>query len=135
MVFGLHVGVGTVSCTLGIAIMLCVLMQVFTTKQWAILMVQSYPYLGIMETHLEVVAAERGEASRADLLASAQTNTLAAEWRHLNNYLEVIASTNSHEYIPLAVTEQVQPAQSIYPGTAGMSFAAEAALGLNLQFV
>lgn len=88
-----------------------------------------------METHLEVVAAERGEASRADLLASAQTNTLAAEWCHLNNYLEVIASKNSHDYIPLSVTEQVQPAQSIYPGTAGMSFAAEAALGLNLQFV
>ena len=108
----------------------CVVVQVFTTKQWAVLMVQSYPYLGVMETHLEVVAAERGEASRADLLASAQTNTLAAEWRHLNNYLELIASKNSHDYIPLAVTGQVQPAQSMHP--AGMSFAAEAALGLNL---
>ena len=87
-----------------------------------------------METHLEVVAAERGEASRADLLASAQTNTLAAEWCHLNNYLELIASRSSHDYIPLAVTAQVQPAQSIHPSTASMSFAAEAALGFNLQF-
>ena len=112
-------------------------MQVYTTKQWAILMVQSYPYLPIMETHLEVVAADRGEPSRADLLASAQTNTLAAEWRHLNNYLEIIASKNSHDFIPLALTEQIQPAQSVYPVTSGMSFAAEAAvnLGLNLQYV
>lgn len=113
----------------------CIVVQVYTTKQWAVLMVQSYPYLAVMETHLEVVAAERGEASRADLLASAQTNTLAAEWRHLNNYLEIIASRNSHDYIPLAVTEQVQPAQSNHPGTSGMSFAAEAAMGLNLQYV
>ena len=108
------------------------MVQVFTTKQWAVLMVQSYPYLGVMETHMEVVAAERGFASRADLLASARTNTLAAEWRQLNNYLELIASRNCHDYIPLAVTEQVQPAQFIHPGTAEMSFAAEAAMGLNL---
>ena len=98
------------------------------------MMVQSYPYLGVMETHLEVMAADRGEPSRADLLASAQTNTLAAEWRHLNKYLEIIASKNSHDYIPLSQMEQIQPAQSVFPGTAGMSFAAEAALNLNLQY-
>ncbi|KAL3139121.1 hypothetical protein ABBQ32_005913 [Trebouxia sp. C0010 RCD-2024] len=106
---------------------------VYTTKQWAILMVQSYPYLGVMETHLEVMAADRGEPSRAELLASAQTNTLAAEWRHLNNYLEGIASKNSHDYIPFAMSQQVQPAQSVYAATADMSLAAEAAL--NLQYV
>ena len=111
------------------------LTQVFTTKQWAILMVQSYPYLAVMETHLEVIAAQRGEPCRADLLASAQTNTMAAEWRHLNNYLEIIASRTSHEYIPLSVTQEIQASQSMYPTTPGMSFAAEAALGLNLKFL
>lgn len=110
-------------------------MQVYTTKQWAILMVQSYPYLGVMETHLEVMAADRGEPSRAELLASSQPNTLAAEWRHLNNYLESIASKNSHDYIPFGMGEQVQPVQSVYPATAGTSFAAEPASGMNLLYL
>ena len=87
-----------------------------------------------METHLEVMAADRGEPSRADLLASAQTNTLAAEWRHLNKYLEIIASKNSHDYIPLAWTDQMlPPVQPAFPGAAGLSLAAEAAYDLNLQ--
>lgn len=111
----------------------CMAMQVYTTKQWAILMVQSYPYLGVMETHLEVMAADRGEPTRGELLAAAQTNTLAAEWRHLNNYLESIASKNSHDYIPFAMSQQVQPAQSVYAAPADMSLAAEVAI--NLQYV
>ena len=98
-------------------------------------MVQSYPYLGVMETHLEVMAADRGEPCRAELLASAQANTLAAEWRHLNNYLESIASKNSHDYIPFAMSEQVQAAPSVYAATAGLSFVAEAAINMDLQYV
>ncbi len=89
------------------------------------MVVQSYPYLPILETHLETMAADRGEASRAELLASAQTNTLAAEWRHLNKYLEVIASTKSHDYIPLSE----KPVKSLHP--AGMSFGTEAAVNLH----
>lgn len=80
--------------------MLC-LLQVLTTNQWAILIVQSYPYLPILETHFEAIAAEGGAPSKAQILAAAQSNPMAAEWRHLNKYLESIASRNSDEHIPL----------------------------------
>lgn len=100
---------------------------VYTTKQWAIMIVQSYPYLPTLEFHFEIIAAERGEPSRAELVANAQTNTMAAEWRHLNKYLEVIASSKTHDYIPLSE----KPVKSLYPADASMSFGAEAALNLH----
>ena len=103
------------------------MLQVYTTKQWAIMIVQSYPYLPTLEFHFETIAAERGEPSRAELLAHAQTNTMAAEWRHLNKYLEVIASSKTHDYIPLSE----KPVKSLYPADASMSFGAEAALNLH----
>lgn len=90
-------------------------------------MVQSYPYLPIMETHYEVMAAERGEPSRAELLAKAQSDPMLAEWRHLNKYLEVVASANTHDYIPLSE----KPVKSLYPAGASMSFGAEAAVNLH----
>ena len=77
-------------------------LQVYTTRQWAIMVVQSYPYLPILETHLETMAADRGEPSKAKLLAIASGNYMAAEWRHLNKYLEVTASAKSHDYIPFS---------------------------------
>ena len=101
--------------------------QVYTTKQWAIMIVQSYPHLPTLEFHFETMASERGEPSRAELLANAQTNTMAAEWRHLNKYLEVIASSKTHDYIPLSE----KPVKSLYPADASMSFGAEAALNLH----
>lgn len=76
-------------------------LQVFTIKQWAILIVQSYPYLPILETHFEAMASEAGAPSKAQIVAAAQTNPMAAEWRHVNKYLENIASMNCNEYIPL----------------------------------
>ena len=85
------------------------MLQVYTTKQWAIVVVQSYPYLPVLETHLETMALDRGEPSRAELLGIATGNYMAAEWRHLNKYLEVIASTKSHDYIPFS-DRPVQPA-------------------------
>ncbi len=103
------------------------MLQVYTTKQWAIMIVQSYPYLPTLEFHFETMASERGEPSRAELLANAQTNTMAAEWRHLNKYLEVIASSKTHDYIPLSE----KPVKSLYPADASMSFGAEAALNLH----
>lgn len=72
-----------------------------TTKQWAILIVQSYPYLPQLEVHLEAVAAEGGAPTKAQILAAAQSNPMMREWQHLNKYLESVASKNSGEHTPL----------------------------------
>lgn len=50
---------------------------------------------------MEAIAAEGGAPTKAQILAAAQSNPMAAEWRHLNKYLESIASGNSDEYIPI----------------------------------
>ncbi len=79
------------------------LLQVLSTKQWANLIVHSYPYIPDIESALEAVAREAGQPPKQVILDDRMLGNMAAEWQELQGYLELVARQKSHAYVPLSV--------------------------------
>ena len=84
--------------------MLCTL-QVLTTKQWATLIVHAYPYMPDIESAFESVAKSAGQPPKKALMSDCSLGNMAAEWEGLEEYLEVVAKHDTHNYIPLSVSK------------------------------
>ena len=78
---------------------LCV--QVLTTKQLAEMMVHCYPYMPSMEPFMHSLAVETGHPSKEDIVAAAQTNHMAMEWQHFNEYAKYAATGIFHGHVAL----------------------------------
>ena len=74
-------------------------MQVLTTKQLAEMMVHCYPYMPSMEPFIHSLAAEAGHPPKEDIVAAAQTNHMASEWRQFNEYAKYAATDIFHEHV------------------------------------
>lgn len=75
------------------------LIQVLTTKQLAEMMVHCYPYMPSMEPFIHSLAAETRHPAKEDIVAAAQTNHMANEWKQFNEYAKYAATDIFHHYV------------------------------------
>ena len=71
------------------------MLQVFSTKQWATVIVHAYPYIPDVENALEAVAKANGQPSKHSILIDRSMG--------LESYLELLAKQTTHDYVPLSV--------------------------------
>ncbi|KAA6421902.1 MAG: hypothetical protein FRX49_08221 [Trebouxia sp. A1-2] len=64
--------------------------------------VHAYPHIGSMEVMLEVLADQRGEPSKEQLVEYAQTNPMEAEWKRLIRYHDLLGTGMFPEYLPVS---------------------------------
>ncbi len=76
--------------------------QVLTLQQTAENLVHAYPHIGSMEVMLEVLADQRGEPSKEQLVEYAQTNPMEAEWKRLIRYHNLLGTGMFPEYLPVS---------------------------------
>ena len=76
--------------------------QVLTLRQTAENLVHAYPHIGSMEVMLEVLAEQRGEPSKQQLVEYAQTDSMAAEWQRLIKYHDFLGTQMTPDYLPLS---------------------------------
>ena len=62
----------------------------------------AYPHIGSMEVMLEVLADQRGEPSKEQLVEYAQTNPMEAEWKRLIRYHDLLGTGMFPEYLPVS---------------------------------
>ncbi|DBB11507.1 TPA: hypothetical protein ACH3X3_006911 [Trebouxia sp. C0006] len=75
---------------------------VLTLQQTAENLVHAYPHIGSMEVMLEVLADQRGEPSKEQLVEYAQTNPMEAEWKRLIRYHDLLGTGMFPEYLPVS---------------------------------
>ena len=75
-------------------------MQVLSTKQLAEMMVHCYPYMPSMEPFIHSLAAGSGYPPKEEIVAAAQTNQMATEWRQFNEYAKYAATDIFHDHVP-----------------------------------
>ncbi|KAL0042983.1 hypothetical protein WJX79_005915 [Trebouxia sp. C0005] len=75
---------------------------VLTLQQTAENFVHAYPHIGSMEVMLEVLADQRGEPSKEQLVEYAQTNPMEAEWKRLIRYHDLLGTGMFPEYLPVS---------------------------------
>ena len=78
-------------------------MQVLSTVQLAELWVHAYPHVTSMEVMLEVLATQHQAQSKDSLVAHAQKQHMAAEWRRFLAYTEIVRTISSPDYLPLSI--------------------------------
>lgn len=77
-------------------------MQVLSTVQLAELWVHAYPHVTSMEVMLEVLATSHQAPSKDALVAGAQKQPMAAEWRRFLAYTEIVQTVSNPDYLPLS---------------------------------
>jgi len=75
------------------------MLQVLTTKQLAEMMVHCYPYMPSMEPFIHSLAVEAGYPVKEDIVAAAQTNHMATEWKQFNEYAKYAATQLFHDHV------------------------------------
>lgn len=81
------------------------LVQTLSTKQLCLVMVHAYPYMPILEPFLDTLAANEGFPDNRDVVALAQSDDMAAEWKDFDAYAMYIHTNmfrpERSPYIPL----------------------------------
>lgn len=75
--------------------------QVFTTKQWAAMIVYAYPFFPCLEQWLDTFSSQHSAPSSKDVLMSAREHPLEAEWAALDDYIVHITQTYRPDYVPV----------------------------------
>ena len=73
-----------------------------TLQQTAENIVHAYPHLGSVEVMLELLAAERGEASKEEIVEAAKTHPMTAEWTQLVQYHDLLGTRMYPDYLPIS---------------------------------
>ena len=78
-------------------------MQIQTCKQHATLIVHSYPAIPEKGRLLELLAAQRGEPSKEELMQPAGLDNLqhAANWQQVTDYLKFVNEDKLNQHVPL----------------------------------
>lgn len=99
--------------------MLLAILQIQTTRQHAIGIVHSYPWIPEKGRILEVMAAQIGEPSSELLMRPNGLDDLqhAANWQQIEDYLKTVNMSNLHLHVPL-----VQDGSSVSSNTQLGSF-------------
>ena len=82
----------------------------FSTKQHAIVIVYGYPYILCTEDFLEHLAEANQEPNKDSFVLSAKPKAysmaFAKSWSKFDDYVELVASTILHHYVPLSVEDR-----------------------------
>ena len=87
----------------------CHLLQVFTTKQHAIVIVYGYPYIFSSEAFLEHLAAVNGEPTADMEQPPGQAFPTPTDWSDFDDYVQLVASSIMHCYVPLNPKVRLAP--------------------------
>ena len=111
------------------------LLQVLTTKQWAIIIVHAYPYLPTVEDSLAAFAEKVKGPSKQAIIKAAETEDMEAEWQALQEFIEMIGGAEStHAYLPLSTCDAfIRKLQPALWSHAPMPFGAEAAINMHYR--
>ena len=76
-------------------------LQIFSTEQWATMIVHSYPFFPALESALESTAAARNEPGMQEILSAARTHPMTDDLLALDDYISFVTSCYRHEYVPV----------------------------------
>jgi len=88
--------------------------QVFTTEQWATMIVHCYPFYPSLESVFDALAAACLEPTVQDILATASMIPMTEEMKLLDDYIVYITDWYHHEYVP--VPRVVSSSKPAFPG-------------------
>ncbi len=76
-------------------------LQVCSTKQWATMIVHSYPFFPSLETFLESIAAAHAKPSMQQIVATAVSMPMTQEMLALDEFVLYVTNGFRHEYVPV----------------------------------
>ena len=82
-------------------------LQVFSTRQHAVVIAYGYPYVFSSENFLTHLAEVNDEPQTTEMLQSASTFCLTRAWADLDDYVQLVAASIIHDYVPLDPTERI----------------------------
>ncbi len=85
-----------------------VCLQLHTSRQLAVVIVHTHPWVPCKHQLLEELARQQQHAPVAEILESAEKDSLehSADWEEIVSYLQTITPKNLHEYVPLGRDQQ-----------------------------
>lgn len=81
--------------------------QVFSTRQHAVVIVYGYPYVFSSEVFLEHLASVNDELQTTEMLQLASTFCLTKAWADLDDYVQLVAASILHDYVPFDPAERI----------------------------
>lgn len=86
--------------------------QLHTSRQLAVIIVHTHPWVPCKHHLLEELARQQQQAPVAQILESAETDSIkhSADWEEIVTYLQTITPENLHQYVPLGRSQS--PGQS-----------------------
>ena len=89
-------------------------MQLHTSRQLAIIIVHTYPWVPCKHHLLEELAQQQKQALVAEIIESAEADSLqhSINWEEILVYLQTINSQNLHQYVPLNRSQQLEVGNS-----------------------
>lgn len=89
-------------------------MQLHTSRQLAVIMVHTHPWVPCKHHLLMELAQQQSQAPAAEIIASAEADSLqhSANWEEIVGYIQTITPHNLHLYVPLNSSRQLLKAGS-----------------------
>ena len=89
-------------------------MQLHTSRQLAIMIVHTHPWIPCKHHLLEELARQQNQPPVAEIIESAEADSLqhSADWEEIVSYLQTITPHNLHQHVPLQGSQQLQVGSS-----------------------
>jgi len=88
--------------------------QVFSTEQWATMIVHCYPFYPSLESVFDALAAACLEPTVQNILATASMIPMTEEMKLFDDYIVYITDWYHHEYVPVPRVES--SSKPAFPG-------------------
>jgi len=94
-----------------VCVCVCVCVQLHTSRQLAVIIVHTHPWVPCKHHLLEELARQQQQAPVAQILESAESDSIehSADWEQIVTYLQTITPENLHQYIPLGRSQSPGP--------------------------
>ena len=94
-----------------VCVCVCVCVQRHTSRQLAVIIVHTHPWVPCKHHLLEELARQQQQAPVAQILESAESDSIehSADWEQIVTYLQTITPENLHQYIPLGRSQSPGP--------------------------
>ena len=88
-----------------------VYVQLHTSRQLAVIIVHTHPWVPCKHHLLEELARQQQQAPVAQILESAETDSIehSADWEEIVTYLQTVTLENLHQYVPLGRRQSPGP--------------------------
>jgi len=106
-------------------------MQVFSTQQWATMIVHSYPFFPSLETFLDSIGARHNEPSLQQILTTAPAFPMTQEMIALDEYVRFVCDGYQHDSVPVPRAATGTLSCFSQPASAGSSSIAKPSASLR----